>query len=195
MLLCCLVLFFSAGLLLGDETVAARRAFRECLEKKGAAAVIDDAMRSRDFAIRKYALARLYEAAPEKAIAYADKALDDEAPEVRRLAASLLGPHLDEKRTAKLRVMAERDADQHVRWAASSALWPLHRKNVLLKDDKSWDHLVRRIGKYDFPEKGWRVCEDAASNGHWRGFGSAECDDSSWRVVNVKLFAQKKGGC
>ena len=115
-------MFFLAGLSFGNETIAVRRAFREKLEKQGAAAVIDDAMRSPDFAIRKYALARFYEASPEKAIAYADKALDDEAPEVRKLAALILGPHLDEKRSAKLRSMAERDADQYVRWAASAAL-------------------------------------------------------------------------
>ena len=192
-LLCCLALFLSAGFLLANETITARRAFREKLEKQGPAAVIDDAMRSPDFAIRRYALARLYEVAPDKAVAYADKALDDDAPEVRKLAALLLGPHLDEKRTAKLRSMAERDADQYVRWAASAALWSLHRKNVLLKDDKSWDHLVKQIGTFDFPAAGWKVCDDTASNGHWRGFGSAECDDSSWRNVNAQSFAQKKG--
>ena len=188
-LLLCMV---AAG---GDDAIAARRDFRKKLEERGAAAVIGDAMRSSDPAIRKYALARLYEAAPEKALPFVEKALDDESAEVRALAASLLGPHLNEKRSTMLKNLADSDNDKKVRSAASSALWPLHRENVLLKDDKSWDHLVKSVGAFDLPEKGWRVSEDIESNGHWRGFASAGFDDSRWSAVDAgqNLFVQRKG--
>ena len=191
----CLSLLFVTAAICGDDAIAARRKFRMKLEKKGAEAVIGEAMRSSDSAIRKYALARLYDAAPEKALPFAEKALDDESADVRALAASLMGPHLNDNRTAKLNTMAESDKDQMVRRAASAALWPLHRDNVLLKNDKSWDHLVKMVGSFDLPEKGWRISDDVASNGHWRGFGSAAFDDSAWTAVDAgeKLFAQKKG--
>ena len=178
----------------GEGSVQERREFRARLERMGPAAVVDEAMRSSDSAIRTYALARLYESDSQKAIAYLDKALDDESPDVRKLAVSLLGPHLNEARRARIQAMASQDKDQHVRWAASASLWPLHRKNVLLKDDKSWDYLVKKVGEFEFPASGWRTCADADSNGHWRGFGAADFDDSAWQgVKGSQIFTLKKG--
>ena len=68
----CQCLLFCTAAIYGDDAIAARRKFRAKLEKKGPSAVIAEAMRSSDSAIRKYALARLYDAAPEKALSFAE---------------------------------------------------------------------------------------------------------------------------
>ena len=176
------------GLLAGTlavADVAERQKFRKALATGDKVSVCRQAVRSEDSAVRRWALASLYEADAEKGLIMAEKLIKDKAGEVRELAARILGRHPNDARKAILQKLSKSDPVDQVRYSANHALWPLYRQNVLLKDDPSWDYLVKLVKTDNLPQDNWKIAADKNADGHLKGFNKIDFDDSSWKSGKV----------
>ena len=179
--------------LFSADVIAGRRQFRK--EVFSDAETVRSGLHSPDSEIRRFALVMLYRNGGVKALPEAEKALEDSDARVRVMAAHICGKHLTENLRRKLQRLASSDPVPSVKYQAHHELWPFNRKNLLLKNDRSWDYLVKPLNSFPIPLAG--ICKtDPAQTGHSYGYQNPGVSVQDWMTFSAgQPFALAAGQC
>ena len=97
-------------------------------------------------------------------------------------------------RSLQAQTMLKTEKDKKMRQLLTQAIWPFHRKNVLLKDRKDWDHEVAMTAEHPLPLEGWKFQLDPAADLHLgNGCHRKEFDDSQWMDIAIGKSWEEQG--
>ncbi|MCQ2403125.1 MAG: HEAT repeat domain-containing protein [Lentisphaeria bacterium] len=128
--------------------------------------------------------------------AFLARCLNSEKTAVRLLAADFYfsPPALTPERPLLAQTLLKTEKDKKMRQLLTQAIWPFHRKNVLLKDRKDWDHEVTMTAEHPLPLDGWKFQLDPAADLHLgNGCHRKEFDDSQWMDIAIGKSWEEQG--
>lgn len=148
------------------------------------------ALNNSDFIVRRVALDAALRQGGDDVPALLEKALGDEHPLVRQMAAStLVGVKPRTREILALLEVASRDRDESVRNIAADALWPFHKDVLLLRNRKDWDHEVTVTQRIPLPKEGWKFRTDPKRNGHLTPgseWFAPDLEDDDWLPIQIE---------
>ena len=147
-------------------------------------------LNSPDPEVRRYALFRLTEKNPEKALDTLENAVKDKSPLVRITAVYALS-RISAKNplAAKMLESLTNDPNLNVRNAANRFSWPFQQKNIRLSEDPSWDYTVTTLKSIKIPDDSWKMTTDSRNKGHQINYYKEKINDSAWSTVKYGYWS------
>ena len=170
----------------GNDQLVRRRAARQDCDRGEARKYLADP----DPEIRRYAVYRATEKAPEKELPLLTKAVRDPSPLVRLTAVFSLS-RLAGKNPEALKLLTSlmNDPDKNVRDTASLYGWPFKSKNIRLCEDPSWDYEVTTVKSIPIPDDNWKFTTDPKNRGHLDKFYLPEYKAAKWKKIRCGYWS------
>ncbi len=67
----------------------------------------------------------------------------------------------------------------------------LHKNNVRLKDNPTYDHEVTTAEKITLPDDNWLIIKDVIENGHEHGYHKKDLDEKEWQKIRIGAWEQQ----
>jgi len=173
-----------------NDSLTELRSARENMEKDYRSA--EKYLQDDNPEIRRFAIYTLAKKKGKKAIPELCRAMSDRSEIVRYTAILALSSMRSEPAVQAQMAKSASDPSVRIKKISSSASWPFSRKNLLLRQDASWDHDVIVVKKFQIPEDNWKLKADPANQGHLKKWFAPTFKDSDW--LSVKVGAWEKQG-